>query len=389
MKCKKCGAEIESKLLYCPSCGEAVQLVPDYDVLEEELLSKVVEDKRKAKEDKFASGVYKVKEKEEQPAPVSISTKKKSTLKDKILSIEDKFALKIAVFVGIVVIGACIILPLLGSHTYDRVMNRAIAAETDKKYAKALSLYQEAYEMDETSFEAMYGLGRMYYHIKEYKDAIGLFKKALKIDPDNQKLYSYLLESYDAINDDDSIYKLADSAPNDAIYDLISGYIVLPPTFSHTGGTYDEDIYLDFTTNDNNQVFYTLNGKNPTSAGKLYKKSIKISEGTTEVKAVVRGPEGDYSEIASEKYTIQYGKPGKPVVSPDGGTFTDKTMISIQVPSGAKAYYTWDGTDPTENGTQYTEPFPVIPGSSILSVVIIDSKGNVSPIYRGEFDYHQ
>ena len=94
-------------------------------------------------------------------------------------------------------------------------------------------------------------------------------------------LYSYLLESYDAINDDDSIYKLADSAPNDAIYDLISGYIVLPPTFSHTGGTYDEDIYLDFTTNDNNQVFYTLNGKNPTSAGKLYKKSIKISEGTT------------------------------------------------------------------------------------------------------------
>ena len=76
-------------------------------------------------------------------------------------------------------------------------------------------------------------------------------------------------------------------------------------------------------------------------------------------------------------------------MSPDGGTFTDKTMISIQVPSGAKAYYTWDGTDPTENGTQYTEPFPVIPGSSILSVVIIDSKGNVSPIYRGEFDYHQ
>ena len=48
MKCKKCGEEIESKLLYCPKCGEPIQLVPVYDVLEEELLSRVVEDKKKA-----------------------------------------------------------------------------------------------------------------------------------------------------------------------------------------------------------------------------------------------------------------------------------------------------------------------------------------------------
>ena len=53
MKCKKCGEEIESKLLYCPKCGEPIQLVPDYDVLEEELLSRVVEDKKKAKEEKL------------------------------------------------------------------------------------------------------------------------------------------------------------------------------------------------------------------------------------------------------------------------------------------------------------------------------------------------
>ena len=48
MKCKKCGAEIENGLMYCPECGESIQLVPDYNVLEEELLSKVVEDKNKS-----------------------------------------------------------------------------------------------------------------------------------------------------------------------------------------------------------------------------------------------------------------------------------------------------------------------------------------------------
>ena len=35
--------------MYCPKCGESIQLVPDYDELEEELLSKVVEDKDKSK----------------------------------------------------------------------------------------------------------------------------------------------------------------------------------------------------------------------------------------------------------------------------------------------------------------------------------------------------
>ena len=47
MKCKSCGKEIESGLIYCPACGKAIELVPEYNVLEEELLSKIVEDKNK------------------------------------------------------------------------------------------------------------------------------------------------------------------------------------------------------------------------------------------------------------------------------------------------------------------------------------------------------
>ena len=43
MKCKKCGAEIAVGKLYCSKCGAEVQLVPDYNFLEDDMLSDIVQ----------------------------------------------------------------------------------------------------------------------------------------------------------------------------------------------------------------------------------------------------------------------------------------------------------------------------------------------------------
>ncbi|SCZ78247.1 chitobiase/beta-hexosaminidase C-terminal domain-containing protein [Pseudobutyrivibrio xylanivorans] len=384
MNCKKCGAEIESGFLYCPKCGESIQLVPNYDVVEEELLSRVVEDKDKAKNNRFATGVYK---------PVKIETNKqqqteKITSSPSALSRNKDFFIKLAVFLGIVILGLIIIIPLLGSHSYDNVMNSAIAAESDSQYAKALGLYQEAYEIDNASFEAVYGLGRMYYKVKEYDKAIEYLTIALEEDSTNKKIYTLLLDSYSSTGDMDSIYKLQSKAPNQEILALFDAYVVQPPEFSDLGGDYDEDVYLVLTSSKGNQIFYTLDGKNPTTSGKLFSKTIKLEEGVTEVKAVSLSSSGDYSEVVSETYNIVHPSLGTPVVSPNGGTYTQQEYITVTVPEGCKAYYTWDGTDPSEVGILYTEPFPILKGASVLTVVIIDSKGNTSPLYRGDYIYN-
>ncbi len=381
MVCDKCGAEIESGFLYCPKCGESVQLVPNYDVLEEELLSRVVEDKDKSKDDKFATGVY---------SPIQDTIKSVTSLnKNSSASTFERnksFITKLVLFLFIIVVGCCLIFGYLDTHSYDNLMNNAVAAESKKEYAKALGYYEGAYQLDSTSFEAIYGLGRMYYRVKDYEDAVTYLTQALEEDPTNPKIYTYLLECYAALNDSDSIYALSETAPNEQIEDLFSAYMVMPPEFSEEEGEYTEDMVLFLSTPYNYQIFYTTDGKDPTVSGKLYHKGIKLTEGTTEIKAICMSNTGEYSEVVAKTYTISYEALATPVVTPGAGTFTEQVYISISVPTGASAYYTWDGSVPSEtNGTLYSQPFPIISGASVLSVIIIDSRGNTSPLYQGDY----
>ena len=388
MICKKCGEEIANGLMYCPKCGESIQLVPDYNELEEELLSKVVEDKDKAKDDKFATGVY---QDTVQAQPVSKSTdaSTKASAKEPLVFTRK---IKTIIFISVVCIaifGCLMIIPYMGTHTYDKIMNSAVDAENNSQYARALGFYEQAYDIDSTSFEAIYGLGRMYYRVKDYDKAISMLNEALSTDPTNKKIYTYLINSYNAIGDMDSIYELAQNAPNEEIASIISAYIMLPPTFSIEAGSYDKNLLVQLTCNGDYQIFYTTNGKSPVTSGKLYSKPISVKEGTTTIKAVTQNSAGEYSDIVSAEYTITYPELTMPVVTPTDGVYTESVMISIQVPEGCKAYYTWDGTDPENNGILYTEPFPILEGASVLSVVIIDENGNVSPMYRGDYIYQK
>lgn len=384
MRCKKCGAEIESGRVYCPSCGESIQLVPNYDVFEEELLSRVVEDKDKAKDDRFATGVY-------QPVKQAIKVSSDSNKASGSMSFLERkkgFITKIVMFLAIVILGIVVIFPYIGSHSYDNLMNKAIESESQKQYAKALGFFEEAYNLDNSSYEAVYGLGRMYYRVKEYEKAVTYLKTALEQNPENKTIYVYLVECYDELNDSKSIEALAESAPNEDIASIFAAYVVMPPEFSQVGGAYEDSVELVLNSSGNYQIFYTTDGRNPTISGKKYTRPLKLTEGTTEVQAVCMNQKGECSEIVSETYVISATKVDMPLVSPGPGTYTEKVSISIAVPDGAKAYYTWDGTNPAEIGIEYKEPFPILEGASVLSVVVIDKNGKVSPTYHGDYIYN-
>ena len=78
-----------------------------------------------------------------------------------------------------------------------------------------------------------------------------------------------------------------------------------------------------------------------------------------------------------------------PTVTPGGGTYNEETLISVQVPSGCTAYYTWDGTEPNITSNKYTTAFPIPEGNHVLSVILIDNDTEkISEVYQEIYMYY-
>ena len=379
MICNSCGKEIEAGRVYCPYCGKEIQLVPNYNVLEEELLSKIVEDPDMDRS--FAEGVYKQTEtnEEKQPAKPAPAPVKKS---------HNKFIISMLCILTVAAVGIAGLAYYFSTNSFEHKLAAATSAEESSSYTRAYTLYKEAYDMKPDSFEALYGLGRACYYIKDYDSAADYLSQALELEPASVEIYSYLLDSYKALEDADSIAALAKDAPNDKIADLIRQYVVTPPEFSLEGGEYTDTVTVYLSGDDNCQIFYTTNGKDPTLSGKLFSGPITIQEGTTVLSAVCLRNDGEYSQVASQEYVISYSGPSMPEVDPGEGTFDSPVTITVAVPAGGQAYYSWDGSDPSDGGILYKDGIPIISGDSILSVVVFDKKGNKSPVYRGTYHYY-
>jgi len=128
------------------------------------------------------------------------------------------------------------------------------------------------------------------------------------------------------------------------------------PTFTTVGGLM---VISDVTPGA--ALFYTTDGSTPTSASTQYLVPIAITASKT-VKAI--GIKRNYvnSAIGSGALSSTTGAPtaATPVFTVASGTYTVAQAVSItDTTSGAKIYYTTDGTAPTSSSTIYSGPITV------------------------------
>lgn len=146
-------------------------------------------------------------------------------------------------------------------------------------------------------------------------------------------------------------------------------FILHPPVITPAGGTYEEKVEVIISHPEKDVIIrYTTDGSEPDENSPEYKKSLIVDKSTT-VTAKAFSYTKLPSEPISEEYIIQAGKPD---ITPEGGEYPDKVIVTIQHPDDrAEIHYTIDGTIPDENSPIYKGPFEVISNLTVNAIAII------------------
>mgnify|MGYP003429459501 FL=1 len=379
MYCIYCGTEIKTDSKYCPTCGKSLQMVPDYSIYDEDDINLILESTKDIETYNNTS------------EDIIVSNNKNVKQKQKMNS---KSIVTLIVILCVILLGVGLSVKFFvdnkNNNSYEYQMKLGDEALFKEKYEVAEGYYKHALTLSPNDLKARLKLADVYVFLDNQQEAISLLNEVISIDSnENYDAYKKLFDIYEEEGNIAAILDLRNKVTSDKVLKIFKDYVVDVPVANLQGGTYSEIISLKLVSDNNLQIFYTIDGKDPIEYGTLYQNKIEISDaGMHTVKFVAMNSLGVYSEIVTETYILEYEAPLDPEVTPNGGSFDIPTYVYITVPDGCSAYFTWDRTDPTVNSEKYVSPLLIPEGYNILSVIIIDdATGLSSGIYRGVFEY--
>ena len=382
MKCSKCGAEIETGSVFCKKCGEPVQMVPDYNILEDDFLVSLLDEQQNAKQESKTLEEKAVKSEKNTSNRVGKESTKKQ---NGFAALWKNKKARAGIIAGIIALVILIVFLVLYLTSYDHYVAKGKAADTKEEYTEALTYYNRAIKKNDAKAKAKILAANDYMKLTEYDKAEELLLSVIEKDSDNVAAYKSLIVLYLTTGSYDKLDFLQAQVTNQKIIDLFNDHLVSAPVFSVDGGKYDDDVIIELHAK-TGKIYYTLDGSDPTEGGILYTEPFTLKEGTTTVQAVCEDGE-KVSEVIAKRYKISYADPEAPVVIPAGGSFATTTTITVEVPEGASVYYTWDGTTPTQSSAKYTAPIDMMEGNNILSLLLVDKHGKTSNVSEYNYKY--
>lgn len=386
MKCIYCGKELAEGELFCPACGKAVQIVPDYNVYDDDYLKEVLaqENQKKSATTGTRKNTASVTS-TAQPSGKGANPKQK---KKQMMIIGGVIAVICVLVLVLVLVGAGI--QKKHANSFDYQVSLAEEAYKKGNTDDAITYYENALSLDKNNIEVRLILAEIYEEQKNYDAALVLYQEVIKIDSANRDACKGLIALYEKQKNYDAIIELSD-AVDASLADLFTDYQVQAPKFSIEPGVYDGAQTLVLSSDAGDSVFYTTDGSDPMEKGLMYTNPIPLDENnhTYVIKAVCMNDKNLYSDVVTNQYQIKIPAPDIPIVTPDGGDFGVETTVSVTVPDGCSAYYTWDGSAPTSASSRYVGPLTIPEGNNVLSVIIIDNTTHLSSeVYRGNFIYY-
>ena len=307
MQCPYCGAQLETGNVYCEVCGKEVQIVPDYDPLDELVIGQDKEPREAKKKEKLNTKPQGTPEKNE---PEAVS----STLK--------LFSLKILGFaVGLLL---CLVVLLAGytsvskENSYEYQLEKGMEAFDAERYEEAISFFKEAQKMQSGTEGAdltpLRYLARIYAVMNSPELAISCMEEAIAAEEaargDNYALEELYLEYMDILNQVKRTRQIADVIENckyEEIRQMLLPYRIEKPTFDTPEGEYAYYIRPELEA-EYGVIYYTLDGTEPTAESTRYEGPISLEEGETLLSAVAINKKGMVSDKLVLVYKLNFDK---------------------------------------------------------------------------------
>lgn len=363
MKCQRCGNDIPDGELFCAKCGTEVQLVPDYNTVDHLIQYQKNQEEQLQKEQ--------LKEEQERAKTESQKIQKKEKRK------KSKWIFMIVCISVLVLIFLVICLvKFKHDNSYEYQMDAAYSSFAKGDYEAAVSYTDRALCLQPGDYDAQILTVDIYLETGYTNEAAHILKSLILYEPDNEECYRKLIEIYESQGKMEKIKILMDSCTSPEILETFSMYICENPSFITAEGIYKRTITVEISAKDGT-IYYTTDGTIPTSESAVYDGGILLGEGKTTVMAIVYNEKGVSSDIISRDFTVVMERPDSPQIVPASGTYEYGSKITVVVPEGCKAYYTFDGTADA-SGKLYEEPVTMLNGEHIFSVILIDENGKQS-----------
>ena len=284
--------------------------------------------------------------------------------------------LLITLFVILALIVAGVV--IVYQNSYTGMIRKGYNAIQSRDYAAAERYFERAVIKDKSRPEAYVGYAEIYIDQDDLDGAEEVFQDAIQTQPSNVKLYQAAIDFYMDTEQTGKISELLQNCEDETVLNAVADYISSAPEFSPEEGTFEEVQEITLTSETKGDIYYTLDGSDPSAeSGTKYTEPILLQdEGEFEIRAVAVNSKGIPSVISSGTYTIQFPIVDAPAVTPSTGQYSQPQQITITVPDGYTAYYTMDGTTPTASSTQYTGPVTMPENAQTIFMAILVNNNN-------------